>query len=486
MTDQTTSPSAGRSGADRPDADMAALAASTAQGWAHALNTVARPAAEHLEAAQEALTVLQRHDRPRGPLGAVPRFPAVARTLEAALEAARLRVDGSRPAGSITIAELRGALDELTALGLGARPLDPLTQAVRDDGAADRIAELEQELEESLEQYRGMVEALDRQRQLRDRFELEAAQARKETKLAHAGHSAAVDAGRQEQDRQRLRWLLAQLGMNAPGFDEMPPEELRETASQALGATLKEAQALRLVVKELARAGRRLQAGLDGLTFLPSEEKPVELAEAVSGLADQSYRARQAALARQAELEDQLAMAETAPAPDEVLIRQLDHVTAVRDAEAVKLRATLAELEAAQRERDGSRADVERWTGNAIELIRAMEPGLTPQNLEGQALRHALAAAVRRQVDRVEAIGDRLGREEKISAEQRRRAEAAEAELSWLRAAVIRKLEANLEADDRAGTYHQLTTRGLVEELEETGGPEPEPEVQAGRIGPED
>lgn len=451
MTDQTTSPSAGRSGADRPDADMAALAASTAQGWAHALNTVARPAPEHLEAAQEALTVLQRHDRPRGPLGAVPRFPAVARTLEAALEAARLRVDGGRPAGSITIAELRDALDELGALGLGARPLDgALAQAVRDDGALARIEELEAELEEGAAQLTAAIEREDaaqerakRATDQRDRFEREAAEARRAEKGAHAGHSAAIAAARQAQDRERLRWLLAQLGMNPPGFDEMPPEELRETASQALGATLKEAQALRPVMKELRTAGRRLQAGLDGLTYLPGDDNPLKMAEAVGGLADRVAASRRAALARQRELEDQLAMAETAPAPDEALQRQLDFVTADRDRIAIRERLAMVEVERLR----PALAELERWNSAVPELVRTMEPGLSLERLEGTALRAALIAAVRRQLERVEAIGQRLGREEQTSAEQRRRAEAAEA-LAATRLDRVRQLEAELMAEE--------------------------------------
>lgn len=381
----------------------------------------------------------------------------------------RISPSGGRSgADAVTVAQLLDALDQLREHGIalagpGVNP-DLAGQEIAEALKA-RVEELEAELEEAGEETAAAIEREDaarsetaRQVQLRDRFEREAAEARRAEKGAHSGHSAAVEAGRQAQDRQRLRWLLAQLGTNAPGFDDMPLEELRETASQALGHTLKDAQALRLTARELRRAGQLLQRGLDGLTYLPGEDDPLDLGASVVALADRVASARRAALARQSELEDQLAMAETAPAPDEVLTRQLEHVSADRD----RIERARADLVARLAEAE---PELERWTIAGPALVRMMEPGLSLDHLEGEALRAAVIAAVRRQLDRVEAIGGRLGREGQISAEQRRRAEAAEAELAALRGAVIRAVERQADGD-RAGTFHQLTTAALIEELD--------------------
>jgi hypothetical protein len=424
--------------------DPAAIAASTAQGWAHALNTVARPAPEHLEAAQEALTALQRADRADragSALGArTPRWSGVTAALETALVAARLRVDGARPAGAITIAELRGALDELAALGLGARPMDGALVQIdgyrtMQDRAAERIGELEAELDDAAgrendeRELRISAEAdMRRQSELRDRFEREAAQARQETKSAHAGHSAAVAAAREDSRRAGYLWTLAQLGNNLPAYSLMSAEELRDAATKRLGEVTLEAGQLRHVAKELVRTGQRLSRGLDNhpLTRL-DQEHPTELAAAVYQLASWSVDARSAALARQRDLEDQLAEARTAPAPDEVLTRELGYVTASRDAQARELRELRAQLDAATAAPHPAEAERDRWTGVALELMRLVEPGHYTGDA-GAELRAALIAAVRRQLARVEAIGERLGREEQISAEQRQRAEAAETE----------------------------------------------------------
>lgn len=425
--------------------DPAAVAASTAQGWAYTLNTVARPAPEHLEAAQEALTALQL-------VTGGHRWASVADTLSEALTAARLRVDGGRPPGDITIAELRGALDELADLGLGARPVQldgALAQAVRDDGALARITELEEELEKAIEREDAEREArartdaeLRRQLELRDRFERERGQAQRDLKAAHAGHTAAIAATREDSRRAGYRWTLAQLGMNAPGFDQMGADELREEATTVVARTLAEAQALGLVVKELARAERLLGQDYDGspsmLHTLPGPDRSTELAAQVVRLAD---RARRAALERQTELEDQLA--ELRPDMDLATVRaERDMLTKARDAQATELRALRAELTAARDDRDAAisaphpaEAELERWTGAALELIRLMEPGHYT-GTDGTELRAALIAAVRRQLDRVEAIGQRLGREEQISAEQRRRAEMAEARVADLEEAL--------------------------------------------------
>jgi hypothetical protein len=243
--------------------DPAAIAASTAQGWAHALNTVARPAPEHLEAAQEALTALQRADRAGSALGVrTPQWSGVTAALETALVAARLRVDG-RPA--ITVDQLLEALDRLQERGLevtAQRPALPdpaLVQAVQEDGLADRIAELEQELEQEQDETAQLEEKLDaareavalteadarRQSELRDRFEREADQARRESKAAHAGHSAAIAAAREDSRRAGYLWTLNQLGNNLPGYAQMPAEELREAATKRLGEVLLESGQLR-------------------------------------------------------------------------------------------------------------------------------------------------------------------------------------------------------------------------------------------------
>lgn len=343
--------------------DPAALAASTAQGWAHALNTMARPAPEHLEAAQEALTTLERADRP------IQSWIGVKHTLKEALETARLRVDGGRPLGDITIAELRGALDELAELGLGARPVqldseDPdwprppagyaqayvAARRLQEEAEA-RAAELEEELEEANEQAALQEAELRRQVELRDRFEQERVSADARTKAAHAGHSAAIAAAREDSRRAGYRWMLAQLGMNAPGFDQMGADELREEATTVLGRTLAEAQRLRLVAKELGRAARVLGLGYDGAPYvLPGPDQPTELATLVVQLATWSQRARRAALERQTELEDQLA--EQRPDMDLAAVRaERDMLTKARDAQAAELRALREELAAAEKRR---------------------------------------------------------------------------------------------------------------------------------------
>lgn len=428
--------------------EKAAVAASTAQGWAHALNTAARPAPEHLEAAEEALNALVDADRHAPALGVQARWLGARNALEEALKAARARVAaGAREPGGITIAELAGALAELDRLGFR-RADAALAQAVRDDGAADRIAELEAELEESGEELSAAIDREDsaraelkRQTELRDRFEREAAQARLDVKAAHAGHTAGIQAARDDSRRAGYRWVLAQLGNNVPGFDDMSTEELAEAARTRLAEVTKEAGQVQLMTADLERAGRRLQHGLEEVTYLPPRDQPIQLAAALVALADRSYRARSAALARQRELEDQLTVIAEEGAPELAAARaERDMLTRARDAQAAELRVLRAERDAAEgrsasahAELATARGELERWTGAALELVRLMEPGATPAE-EGTHLRAALAESVRRQLGRVSAIGDRLGREEQISAEQRRRAEAAELERDRLRA----------------------------------------------------
>src|SRR3954466_5410890 len=130
--------------------DPAALAASTAPGWAYALNTVARPAPEHLEAAQEALTALGRADQD-------VRWAGVADTLAEALTAARLRVDGGRP--EITVAQLGEAVGQLRELGLIPDPVGTGPSAREAAGhLTERIAELEEELENAEERRQAVLE----------------------------------------------------------------------------------------------------------------------------------------------------------------------------------------------------------------------------------------------------------------------------------------------------------------------------------------
>jgi DNA repair exonuclease SbcCD ATPase subunit len=356
--------------------DPAAVAASTAQGWAYTLNTVARPAPEHLEAAQEALNALVRADPPSGPLGTAPRWPGVRDALSEALTAARLRVDGGRPPGDITIAELRGALAELRTLGLagpdmGDIPPPPAAGYPQAYAAADRarvelrerVAELEAELEKAIEREDAEREArtltdaeLRRQVELRDRFERERGQAQRDLKLVRSGRGDAIAAAREDSRRAGYLWTLAQLGMNAPGFDQMGADELREEATTVLGRTLAEAQALRLVAKELGLAARWLGLDYDGAPYvLPGPDRPEELATLVVRLATWSQRARRAALERQTELEDQLE--ELRPDMDLAAVRaERDMLTRARDAQASELRTLREELAAADRRR----AELER------------------------------------------------------------------------------------------------------------------------------
>jgi hypothetical protein len=405
------------------ETDQAALAASTAQGWAYALNTVARPAPEHVEAAQEALTALNRF----GPGG---RWAGVSDTLKEALDAARLRVDGGRP--DVTVAQLVAAVAELRDAGV--IPVPAVLRAVEVDGfrtlqdrAADRVAELEQELDDTLDRATAAEADARRQSELRDRFEHQARQARDETKAAHAGHSAGIAAAREDSRRAGYLWTLAQLGNSAPGYADMTADQLREVATTRLGQVLQDGAKLRKVAKELVRVGGLLSRGLDVGPFILDQEAPLQLAATVARLALDATKARSAAFARQRELEDALDELRDDGGPALAAARaERDMLTKARDAQA-------AELRQLREERDDVEAELKRWTDTALELTYALEPG--PRLIQDSApLRAELAARVRRQLDRVSAIGERLGREEQISAEQRRRAEAAERRITELEA----------------------------------------------------
>lgn len=299
----------------------------------------------------------------------------------------------------MSVAELLDVLAQLRTAGLAPvpRPDAALAQAMRDDGASDRIAELEQELEEAgeessaeLAELRGQ---LARAVALRDRFERERDQAQREAKGAHTGHTAAVAAGRDAQERQELMWVLRQLGMNVPGFAQMDVVELRSTAERELLTAMRTGADMRVVVKELLRAARTLRRNLEEPNVLPDEENPPALAGAVAGLADMSVRARTAALSRQRELEDRLAELEgenaRANALGEETLRlqaERDALTRSRDAQAATLRkmrdeiasdaVTLAAIRKAARdllnglERDAAQLTIPGYIADYAEKLR--------------------------------------------------------------------------------------------------------------------
>lgn len=349
--------------------DPAALAASTAQGWAYALNSVARPAPEHLEAAQEALTALERADRHAPALGAQARWLGVRNTLSEALTAARLRVDGGRP--EITVAQLTEAVGQLRELGLVPGPAGPTVPefvvnaalARGDQQRAEletRLAELEDQLEIETGELRAELNEANaiarRQTELRDRFERERDQLQRELKAAHGSREAAVAGAREDSRRAGYVWCLAQLGNSLPGYDDMSTEELRQLATKRLQEAHLDGGTLRHVANELVRAERLLSANYEGAPYLrPSQDEPLELASVVTLLASWTQRARQAAVERQAELE---AVMEAAGWEDPDQLPQLraareerDMLTRARDAQAAELRTLREELAAADRAR---------------------------------------------------------------------------------------------------------------------------------------
>jgi hypothetical protein len=312
--------------------DPAALAASTAQGWAYALNTVARPAPEHLEAAQEALTALGRADQD-------VRWAGVADTLAEALTAARLRVDGGRP--EITVVQLAEAVGQLRELGLVSDPVGAglAMPTAATERLTERIAELEQELENAEERRQAVLETLARQRARSDQFERERDQERRDLKVAHEARAIDLDAAREDSRRAGYVWCLAQLGNSLPGYDDMSTEELRDLAAKRLREVNLDGGTLRHVTNELVRAGRHLALGLDGPLPKLDQERPIPLAAAVVELAEMTTRERATAVERQRELQEALEAERGAPGPSQT---RWSDILRERDS----LRHRVAELEA--------------------------------------------------------------------------------------------------------------------------------------------
>lgn len=358
--------------------DPLAQVASTAQGWVQTLNTAARPAPEHIEAAQAALKALARFG--------VEAWPAVQAALSEALEAARERVDGAealrvvdgRPPGSITIAELRGALDELTALGLAwpqerADPAGPTVPRFVADGAlarADqqrdellaRVTELEEALDEANERAALQDAELRRQVELRDRFEREAQQAHRELKAAKAERFNAVNVAREEERRAAHLWLLRQLGMNAPGFADWSTDDLRQAAVNELGDVQRGAAQLRLVLQELQPAW----AALSGTERWTGVSNPIATARDIARMVEREARAHEEAQARLTELQDEVALA-----------ADLDlagpHSRTAALAELTKLRRRIAELEAIRNvERQAAQEELADGPSATLQELRAV------------------------------------------------------------------------------------------------------------------
>lgn len=433
--------------------DPAALAASTAQGWAYALNTVARPAPEHLEAAQEALNALERADRHAPAFGVRPRWLGVRNALAEALTAARLRVDGGRP--EITVAQLTEAVGQLRELGLvpdprvGSEDPDwPRPPAGYAQGyvaarrlqaeAAARVEELEEELEEANERAALTDAELRRQVDLRDRFERERDQLQRDLKAAHSSYSA-VDAAREDSRRAGYVWCLAQLGNSLPGYDDMSTEELRELATKRLQEANLDGGTLRHVANELVRAGRRMALGLDGPLPRLDPERPIPLAAAVVELVEMTAREHADAVDRLRELE---AVMEAAGWEDSDQLPQLraareerDMLTRARDAQA-------AELRALREERDDAERLIAELQEKLTELRRTAAEGAARQEA-GRRRIAELEATLKAERDDDDEPGatlselrsvraERDGLEKRL-AESQGRAESLEASLEYLR-----------------------------------------------------
>jgi hypothetical protein len=284
---------------DRTVTDLAAMA----QGWIYALNTVTRPVAEHLEAAQAALKALESADGP----GA---WRDTALALAATLAAARARLAPRPP----TIAELVAAVDQLRAAGLvsAAGPDPALAQAIRDDGAGDRIAELEAELEDvqaELEDVRSDAHTAEEKAQLatqrlsgaeRRAAELDRQRqdAERRAQGAHAGHSAAVVVVR----RQVRLDVLRALGFNPPGFADMPDEELEAELVKITRRVLAEAGSVPKIREHVLAAWRPLVDVLDAPAF--ALEDTAELAR---DAAERARRVRQIVAGLRRQIADQAA-----------------------------------------------------------------------------------------------------------------------------------------------------------------------------------
>lgn len=324
------------------ESEATAALAATCQGWSYALNAVARPAAEHLEAAQAALKALGTADREA-------EYAGTADALSAALEAARARLaphsltvaEAARARlqpREVTVADLVEAVAQLRAAGL--IPFPALLEAVDGPPAgADRgISELREahahreELEAELarakvdghaatvrvleewrsefaqalgaedaeedgldlndlvelaqEQTDQLAEALKARDIARERLagaerraaELERQRRDAVSKLA-AAHGGRVAAVAAAQRSQHLA-VLALLGTSGPGFDQMAPEELADAMGSAVRRVARESAAVPRMVEELTKAWRRLVDVQSGPPSLLPED-PEELAKAV-------------------------------------------------------------------------------------------------------------------------------------------------------------------------------------------------------------
>lgn len=266
----------------------AATAAAMAQGWSYALNTVARPAAEHLEAAQAALTALERLDQ-------VGAWVDSRTALSEALAAARARLQPR----DVTIADLVAAVVQLRALGLvpagtpdqgipvppepGAGAGYPQAYAECDRTRAQlraRVSELEEELEDLHDNAERDAAELRRVGQLRDRFEQEARDLRSKSAVTNAGRHAEREAAMATARRREHLAILALLGTSGPGFDQMSPEELAETVGTAVRRVAKESAAVPRMVDLLTRTWRRLVDVQNGPATMRPDD-PEHLADAV-------------------------------------------------------------------------------------------------------------------------------------------------------------------------------------------------------------
>lgn len=459
MTDRTT----------ERELDASALAA--ASSWTEVLERTALPSAEHMAAARECLKrvgrastdparlevycalfdalvaaqrALDEHARLQADMappvpaeaGPVVTGPVDAYALEIADHASEVALTASEPAAIAALAQTVTALRMVLAM-TGPHP-GPLPEVVAEVMRARTEKEARAELEAiRAEADRQMSELEDVRDQLTEevqglRIEAKRWRDRAEPaeKLARARLAEAEKLGRQlaQQGPARRAVLLEtmrRLGTWAPGFEEMDDQELEQHAGAAIERCARAEERVTVMAQELASAWSRAQLGRRATD-------PVELAyNTAHVLVDTARRAR--------ELRERLDRAET-------------------EAEETEKGAHLAELET--------------WETTARGLIVAMEPGLRPSAVEGAELRDMLEATVRRQLERVSAIGERLGREEQASAALRRRADAAETERDDARERLERQADSidglQRERDNLRAARDQLldTDPERVRELE--------------------
>jgi hypothetical protein len=328
--------------------------ASMAQGWAYALNTVAHPAPEHIEAAQEALNALEAADRSNAWEGARG-------TLAQSLEAARLRVHTAPP---ITLNQLAEALEQLEGLGFQLAA-DPKPHVVLADARADsemarrRIDELEDQLarteaearkkgaaqaveawsvelaamlgigdpepgedrpspDDLIEMVEGQTEAVKASTDDVVRLTDELTTARRELSDAVRARDEARQQAKEARDklsmhvqtagltavREHRLWVLRQLGFNPPGFAHMDAQELAAEEEKALRESHRAAGNTLRAENSLRRAWGHLRR-VQGPTFdAVRPERLEELAEAVRAMAER-------ALQRFAEMDSSLRRMET-------------------------------------------------------------------------------------------------------------------------------------------------------------------------------